>query len=134
MSHQFTGRRRQGEVVPSPDTSCVVCGLRYRHHPRPGVETGAELIAAERQRQIEVKGYTPEHDAGHRINQFTNAAVTYVQAFYREEHETDEHGFSVVGGWPWRNDSFHPAPTGDIRNLVKAGALIAAAIDASAVQ
>lgn len=41
MSHQFTARRQQGEVVPSPDTSCVVCGLRYRHHPRPGVEVAA---------------------------------------------------------------------------------------------
>ena len=27
--------------------------------------TGVELIAAERQRQIEVEGWTPEHDDAH---------------------------------------------------------------------
>ncbi len=33
-NHRFTSRRQDG-ISPTPDSSCAVCGLRYRHHPQP---------------------------------------------------------------------------------------------------
>ncbi|HEX3778410.1 MAG TPA: hypothetical protein VHX38_02000 [Pseudonocardiaceae bacterium] len=39
--------------------------------------TGAELIAAERQRQIEAEGYDATHDAGHLPVAFVEAAISY---------------------------------------------------------
>ena len=39
--------------------------------------TGAEIAVAERRRQIEVKGWTPEHDAIHIRGQLIRAAICY---------------------------------------------------------
>lgn len=42
------------------------------------MKTGIELIAEERQRQIEKEGWTPEHDIlEHRHGQLVDAAVSY---------------------------------------------------------
>jgi hypothetical protein len=84
--------------------------------------TGAELIAAERQRQIEVKGWTPEHDDEHQNNQLSRAGACY--AFQCKKGDKRYPPF----GWPWGAEWWKPSPD-PIRNLVKAGALIAAEID-----
>lgn len=79
-------------------------------------KTGAELIAEERQRQIDEEGYTQESDKKHNVNSFVMAAGAYL-------------GMSP---WPWRMDLFKKIDGNGLyvkRNLVKAGALIAAAID-----
>jgi hypothetical protein len=79
--------------------------------------SGAELIANERQRQVDGEGWTPEHDDKHDRGELTKAAVAY--ALYRP------------GFWPWPNVPDMPV-AGDrdrVRDLVKAGALIAAEID-----
>lgn len=83
-------------------------------------QTGAEAIAAERQRQIDVEGYTPEHDAGHYVETYLEAAEAYIQT---------ARGNPNIGEltWPWELATFKP--TFGRRDLVKAGALIAAAID-----
>ena len=100
--------------------------------------TGAERIAAERQRQIEVEGWSPEHDAEHPFGDLTMAAVCYA-LHARYERQTDE--IPSEGWWPWSRtviaydfmrqslfDGWKPSPD-PIRNLEKAGALIAAEID-----
>lgn len=87
---------------------------------------GASRIAFERQRQIEVEGYTAEHDHGH-ADELLRAGRCYAAAA-----DNDLNGFGhariAPPDWPW-----HPSfwkPTGDpVRDLEKAGALIAAAID-----
>jgi hypothetical protein len=88
--------------------------------------TGAELIAAERKRQIEVEGWTAEHDDdAHGPGSLTNAAIAYAG-----------HARTMVGKanlfppqcWPWDRRWWKPSDD-QIRNLVKAGALIAAEID-----
>lgn len=77
---------------------------------------GASMIAAERQRQIEVEGWTHEHDDEHRHGELVSAAVCYAKPALADTY------------WPW--DPFWWKPSDDpIRNLVKAGALIAAEID-----
>jgi hypothetical protein len=92
-----------------------------------------DMIAAERTRQITDEGYDSSHDHGHE-GDLIAAAVGYAQAggcgiptsSYPSWVSDDPDDPAV--DWPW-----HPSywkPTGDpVRDLVKAGALIAAAID-----
>lgn len=80
---------------------------------------GAELIAVERQRQVEQEGWTPEHDDAHSDGEMVRAAVCYMA------HATT--GVVFRGQWPWEAESWKPADP--IRSLAKAGALIAAEID-----
>lgn len=82
--------------------------------------TGVEIIAAERKRQIEVEGFTAEHDRGHGGGSLAAAAACY--ALYKRSR-TDS-----VRLWPWSLKWWKPSDD-QIRNLAKAGALIAAEID-----
>jgi hypothetical protein len=83
---------------------------------------GAALIAAERRRQAEQEGWTPEHDASHHEGELARAAACYALAasapFFANRIER--------GLWPplWDFKSADP-----VRMLAKAGALIAAEID-----
>lgn len=83
------------------------------------VNTGVELIAEERARQQKI-GYDKTHDLRHPTEAFVNAAAAYLYAALGETSK----GESL---WPW--DSLYFKPKSAKRNLVKAGALIAAAID-----
>lgn len=83
--------------------------------------TGAELITAERQRQINVEGWTPEHDARHDGQELVAAAVAYASV-------GDYHHGWVPDFWPWDDAAWKPSDDA-VRNLVRAGALIAAEID-----
>jgi len=87
------------------------------------------MITAERQRQIEQEGWTPEHDDEHRRGELARAAACYAQsAAYHARHFTPHYVFGRPSEWPWDLDWWKPS--GDpVRNLVKAGALIAAEID-----
>ncbi|MBX3031447.1 MAG: hypothetical protein KF809_14975 [Chloroflexi bacterium] len=87
--------------------------------------SGAQLIAAERERQVVEEGYTAEHDAGH-AEELILAAAAYIVNLTNSSDGVivDPHEF-----WPWAGRFWKP--TEDVRrDLVKAGALIAAAIDA----
>lgn len=97
---------------------------------------GAERILAERHRQIEVEGFTVQHDLDHEDEMaLANAAGCYVQSAIMTEYgELNQHLINQLstGGllprWPWFPVEWKP--TGDaIRDLEKAGALIAAEID-----
>jgi hypothetical protein len=88
---------------------------------RASASSGAELIAAERARQIEAEGWTAEHDdTDHADGQLADAAACY--ALGRAD-------VTISGTylWPWANRWWKPASR--VRELVKAGALIAAEID-----
>jgi hypothetical protein len=103
-------------------------------------KSGVELIAAERARQVEVEGWTPEHDAKHAGESLAMAACCYVlptsmRKYQRrailEPFQAPDRGDrtrAVPVLWPWHPN--HWKPTEDrVRDLVKAGALIAAEID-----
>lgn len=85
--------------------------------------TGIELIAAERQRQIAVEGWTPEHDDQHIMGEMAAAAMCYSL----NARALDAPQYFIEEWWPWDMDQWKP--TDPLRNLVKAGALIAAEID-----
>lgn len=123
---------------------------------------GAELIAAERRRQIDVEGHTPEHDAYHDNSELATAAAAYAQppdcrslfwvvqdpaggGWYHDNAHTraicgprcpcakrgipdDAPRMQIPHDWPFDPPSWKPGAD-RIRELVKAGALIAAEID-----
>ncbi|MCX7010261.1 MAG: hypothetical protein NTY53_23985, partial [Kiritimatiellaeota bacterium] len=82
-----------------------------------GQKDGAALIAEERRRQITEEGWTEEHDAQHTHGQLAHAAVAYI---LEEPYRFWPLGWAKE--W-WKPDSSY------VRNLTKAGALIAAEID-----
>lgn len=88
---------------------------------------GAALIAAERERQIKKEGWTPEHDDGHGDFQLSVAARCYLIAARRQAKSLPK-SFDQPLIWPWSWHWWKPSHD-PIRNLVKAGALIAAEID-----
>ena len=92
---------------------------------------GIESIAAERQRQIEEEGWTPERDEAHADGEMAGAAACYAMQSCMDRIgradlcETVKHTIREL--WPW--SSYWWKPTTPRCDLVKAGALIAAEID-----
>lgn len=94
------------------------------------MKTGIELIAEERQRQIEVEGWTKEHDAEHKNGELAKAAICYADPNIHYHWENRIIRCRVPNKfWPKQWDIHWFKPTDRIRDLVKAGALIAAEID-----
>lgn len=87
---------------------------------------GVRRIAAERQRQIEQEGWNASHDDRHRGDQMANAAACY--AMPAKSRITPYNG-APPKHWPWDYEDWKPTPHDRIRELEKAGALIAAEID-----
>lgn len=91
---------------------------------------GVLLILAERHRQVLGEGWTASHDDKHKKFQMTKAARSYALAVCSPDQWSLERGRkqNPEHDWPWAKKWWKPS--GDpIRNLVKAGALIAAEID-----
>jgi hypothetical protein len=93
------------------------------------VGDGVSLIAAERQRQVSVEGWTPEHDAAHVDRDLAVAAACYARFASLSDIRRNSPGSieRVLQDWPWDEAWFKPSDR--IRDLTKAGALIAAEID-----
>jgi hypothetical protein len=96
-------------------------------------ETAASRdVLAERQRQIGVEGWTPEHDDEHDGGEMAQAAACYAmgKAELRSTHRLSSQPNPATGIhrlWPWDIDWWRPSDRR--RNLVKAGALILAEIE-----
>lgn len=92
--------------------------------------TGAQLIQSERKRQKESEGYDAEHDDQYLNGELLTAALLYASTPQARQQMVDADGVPVT--WPWRAlnpDSWKPTPYDRVRELTKAGALIAAEID-----
>lgn len=97
--------------------------------------TAIDEIAAERRRQIEVEGWTPEHDDAHSDGELSRAAANYAahasahmrvnvsNKVYRCTDPAAHHRF----GWPWAMRWWKPKDPR--RDLIRAGALIVAEIE-----
>jgi hypothetical protein len=94
--------------------------------------SGVQIIATERQRQIDVKGWTAEHDDRHSAGEIAMAASVYAMTPRERSNEIMRQNFAELL-WPWDWRWFKPAKrktkAGRIRELAKAGALCAAEID-----
>jgi len=84
----------------------------------PVAMAGVEMIAAERRRQIEGEGWTASHDDGHSRGEMAVAAAMYAVL-----------GTDATVDSPHTEPSCWIKPGDRLRELAKAGALIAAEID-----
>jgi hypothetical protein len=125
------------KTVSWVDRRRVAAALRAALSQPAGTEDGATRIANERRRQIEKEGWTAYHDDDmHDGPSLALAAVCYALP---PDHEArrPQGGYvdRVPPLWPWDEEWWKPVATpndpklGRIRELEKAGALIAAEID-----
>ncbi len=84
----------------------------------PRITDAQRDVLAERRRQVEAEGWTPEHDDAHVKSELAQAAASYALAGIRFELP-----------WPSSWDFKWYKPATRRRNLVKAGALILAEIE-----
>jgi hypothetical protein len=122
----------------------VIMNNTHPDHPPSG--PGMELIAAERKRQLDEKGYTAAHDDQHANGELSLVAALLAspELLYRKDPGNGASSYSDP--WPetwdrrWDKRPYHDKtgrPNHDvnfgtedrIRQLEKAGALIAAEID-----
>lgn len=90
------------------------------------MKSGIELITEERKRQIEVEGWTAEHDSiGNNDEQLASAAACYACPQVHRGNEL----YGLLSFFPWDRKWWKPTPNDRVRELSKAGALIAAEID-----
>ncbi|MBX3579950.1 MAG: hypothetical protein KF723_22330 [Rhizobiaceae bacterium] len=96
-------------------------------------------VMAERRRQIEVEGWTAEHDDRHTDGDLATSAACYIRPDLRSA-TTDENGTRLEDPWPWWNVVDDGGrlysrlkvwwkPKDRRRDLVRAGALILAEIE-----
>jgi hypothetical protein len=98
--------------------------LAPRVEPQPG--SGSRLIADERTRQVEQEGFSAEHD-----DAYSDGALLRAGRAYLDFGLAQLAGYQAIPRptiWPWALEWWKPAAD-PIRNLTKAGALIAAEID-----
>lgn len=91
--------------------------------------TALDDIAAERRRQREAEGWTPEHDDAHATGAMAAAAAVYALHSTREGHPMPA---SVIDAavrqfWPWEWSWWKPKDRR--RDLVRAAALLVAEIE-----
>lgn len=97
----------------------------FNGNTRPDGDASAlRDIAAERQRQIDAEGWTPQHDDGHRDGNLAVAAGCYALL---GSGKWDKRAIREI--WPWGWGWLKSKRTDRRRDLVKAGALIVAEIE-----
>jgi hypothetical protein len=95
--------------------------------------TGIQIIATERLRQIEEEKYDDTHDDQHNKNELADAAACYCLAETIRKNSNKRKMAIITNYWPFDFKYWKPDKTGKIegriKELAKAGALIAAEID-----
>jgi hypothetical protein len=113
-------------------------GISAKHTSREDlgiIKSGIELISEERERQIKKEGWSALHDSQHKRDELSRAAACY--ALPHRFRDLLKNGRPKL--WPWSRDWWKPGDyvvmeqtplrADRIRELEKAGALIAAEID-----
>lgn len=98
-------------------------------------KTGVELISEERRRQVAKEHYSSPHDDSHVSGELATAGACYAALGANQSRchmvfpASEIHAPKIENlTWPW-GDGFWKPSDDPIRNLAKAGALIAAEID-----
>lgn len=103
----------------------------------PREQSGTSLITKERQRQIDKLGYTGLHDDEHKNGELVFAALCYAYSAIQND-KVDQFIPDIdimlasdpeypAESWPWAAKWWKPKTP--IKDLIRAGALIAAEID-----
>jgi hypothetical protein len=124
--HEWSGRalvaeKELRELAPAPSEGQAI---------PTDLSSAATDVLAERQRQKDVEGWTPEHDDEHATGAMARAAAAYAIVGSSDGRNITDDGStpSVIERiWPWDWSWFKPKDRR--RNLVKAGALILAEIE-----
>lgn len=87
--------------------------------------TGIELIAEERQRQIDKENWSAGHDDYHEDFQLAQAALCYEQEPYQRDLPGGDIDLKTAmpNNWPWEDQWWKPTPDDRVRELTKAGGL-----------
>ena len=105
------------------------------------MKTGIEIIAEERQRQLDVEGWTAEHDDEHDGESLLKAAICYaspkdgveVEFMTRDGRDRENEWYKDkalgIPVWPWDYTWDKRKKHDKIKKLGIAGALICAEID-----
>lgn len=106
--------------------------LKELRAQRPAMTDAARDLLAERRRQIEAEGWSPEHDGQHSAGQLAGAAGCYARHVNARGWVIDTpcDNYTTEPApmeWPWADSWWKP--TTPRRDLVKAGALILAEIE-----
>lgn len=97
------------------------------HHVVPDAYASDHEVRSERWRQIEVEGWSAEHDDKNVRREMADAASCYAAAATIEDAEDVMDDAFIKLSWPWDWKWFKPSTP--MRNLQKAGALILAEMD-----
>lgn len=89
-------------------------------------KSAIELIADERQRQVDQEGWTIAHDDEFEEEQLSLAAASYAMPDRRRKFLSTR---NIPHFFPWRFEFWKPSPDNRIKELIKAGALIVAEIE-----
>lgn len=95
--------------------------------------TVIDEIAAERKRQVEAEGWSPEHDDSHWKGELAAAAACYVLAAQYIARGADHDAREFACGakcpelWPFEKSGWKPRD--QRRNLIRSAALIVAEIE-----
>lgn len=120
-------------AITDDDGAGEVYGTPPAQQPAQTVDlgTGVKAIAAERERQLQAEGFTRDSDRQYQRGELAKAATAYVQLAAMDlaaggtRDHIAWHGPAAV--WPWAPEWWKPVDAR--RDLVRAGALIAAQID-----
>lgn len=120
----YDGTDESAEIVQLMIDDCRMYeqAKDYEENRMDDLTRGCILIAQERSRQVDVEGWDSMHDDGHEEEELAEAAACYALPARSRSLDCLEEPHL----WPWPNGW---KPEDRIRELVKAGALIAAEID-----
>lgn len=105
---------------------CDSCAATFYREILAG---GVGMIAMERDRQIEEEGYDSAHDDQYIQAELARAGYLYARAAADQIRQNKMNLTIAPVDWPWGQTFWRPDLDNPVRNLAKAGALIAAEMD-----
>lgn len=118
-------KKKQAELLARWLNTEVLPAAASKREP---LSQAAQDVLAERQRQISVEGWTPEHDDEHGDGDLAAASAAYaIEANALLEGMTPSETREPPFCWPWGREWWKSRDAR--RNLIKAGALILAELE-----
>ncbi|WP_435608745.1 hypothetical protein [Pseudomonas knackmussii] len=127
QAQPYVGRASSG---PGQELSTKIVDALAQITPAEQYSAAGTDVFAERRRQIHVEGFSLEHDDEHHRGELAIAAACYAEEAFCQLRDPDrlpEISQIVPELWPWEPTWWKPSLDAR-KNLVKAGALILAAI------